>query len=106
MFRRTVIAGIAFFASAAVLSELAHTADAVPASQQAPVATDDKVDFATQVEPLLSWFGCNAGAAMAKPAGRTASSCRSSALIPNSTTRPSSKKPAAGAFSARQPKTA
>src|SRR5262245_6851638 len=70
MFRRTIIAGIALFASAAVLSEPAHPADAVRPSQQPPVATDDKVDFATQVEPLLSRFGCNAGGCHGKASGQ------------------------------------
>jgi hypothetical protein len=70
MFRRTIIARLALFAFAAVFSGPAHAADAVVPSQQPSVATDDKVDFATQVEPLLSRFGCNAGGCHGKASGQ------------------------------------
>src|SRR5262249_52181635 len=33
-------------------------------------ATDDRIDFATQVEPLLSRFGCNAGGCHGKASGQ------------------------------------
>src|SRR5262245_56370711 len=68
MFFRTFLAGLA----------LLVTAIASPARAGAPQASsgndargnDDKVDFATQVEPLLSRFGCNAGGCHGKARGQ------------------------------------
>src|SRR6516164_8741044 len=58
MLRRILIAGITLFASAFAPFPPLNAAESTPASK--PPATDDKVDFATQVEPLLSRFGCDA----------------------------------------------
>src|SRR5215470_11424890 len=68
MFFRTFLAGLA----------LLVTANASPARAGAPPASsgnaargkDDKVDFSTQVEPLLSRFGCNAGGCHGKASGQ------------------------------------
>ena len=70
MLRRILIAGLALFASAAARSQPVGAADAAPASNRIATAGDDKVDFATQVEPLLSRFGCNAGGCHGKASGQ------------------------------------
>jgi len=60
---RALISIVAVFASAAVLS-------AAEPSAATPIADAQKVDFGTQVEPLLTRFGCNAGGCHGKASGQ------------------------------------
>src|SRR5262249_17057854 len=69
MLRRTIIAGLTLFASAVALSQPLDAAEMSKSPTESATASD-KVDFATQIEPLLSRFGCNAGGCHGKASGQ------------------------------------
>src|SRR6476661_7789769 len=70
MFLRTLIPALAVLALFAGASRLLRAADATAAPKVAAPGIDDKVDFANQIEPLLSRFGCNAGGCHGKATGQ------------------------------------
>ena len=73
------------------------------ASGAAASAWPGSLPFEFDIQPVLTRFGCNAGAATARPAARTASPSRCSASTRTSITTPSSTRPAAGASSRPTP---
>ena len=70
MFSRTLIPGLAVLALIAGSERVSRAADAATGSKQAAPGSDEKIDFANQVEPLLSRFGCNAGGCHGKASGQ------------------------------------
>ena len=68
MHSRTLLRGLALLAAMLTANQsvrAAETLDTTPG-----IAFDQKIDFATQVEPLLSRFGCNAGGCHGKASGQ------------------------------------
>src|SRR5690242_13562016 len=63
MHSRMLISGVVLLAVAVPLR-------AAEQSTKAPVPATQKVDFGTQVEPLLTRFGCNAGGCHGKASGQ------------------------------------
>jgi len=70
MFSRSLIPGLTVLALVAGADRPLRAADATAAPRAVTPGSDDKVDFANQIEPLLSRFGCNAGGCHGKASGQ------------------------------------
>src|SRR5579872_4918388 len=70
MFARILIRGSAIIALAIGFGPLLQAAEPVASTARVELTVGDKVDFASQVEPLLSRFGCNAGGCHGKASGQ------------------------------------
>ncbi len=70
MFSRSLIPGLALLALVAGANRPLRAADAPSVPVFVVPIGNDKVDFANQVEPLLSRFGCNAGGCHGKASGQ------------------------------------
>jgi hypothetical protein len=70
MLRRIVIPGLALLAVAGAFFRPLDAAETALGTKTPAPGSEDKVDFATQVEPLLSRFGCNAGGCHGKAGGQ------------------------------------
>ena len=67
---RILFSGATFLALSACTSQILHAAEPATIDPNSVVAGLQKVDFGTQVQPLLTRFGCNAGGCHGKASGQ------------------------------------